>query len=143
MTTKKVDFLSQLADYLAANGMGETNLNNGDVNIFAGIYPATPDNAIAILGLVGSTLPNINIPDFEYPRFQIIVRNTDYETGSQVLRDVRRLLHDKLAVTLTNFYCLYIQAQQDGYPIGEDDTGRYEFSINFTAQIRYADSLSG
>lgn len=141
--TKKVDFLSQIADYLAASGMGETNEANGTVNIFAGIYPADPDDAIAILGLVGSTLPNINIPDFEYPRFQIVVRNNDYETASQVLRDVRTLLHDKLAVTLTNFYCLYIQAQQDGFPIGQDDKGRYEFSINFSAQIRYADSFSG
>ncbi len=143
MSTKKVDFLSQLADYIAAGGMGETNANNGTVNIFCGIYPDDPDNMIALLGQIGSTLPNINIPDFEYPRFQIVVRNTDYETGAQVLRDCRRLLHDKLAVTLTNFYCLYIQAQQDGYPIGQDEKGRYEFSINFTAQIRYADSLSG
>lgn len=141
--TKKVDFLSQLADHLAINGMGEINPSNGTVNIFCGIYPAEPDNCIALLGLIGSTLPNIYIPDFEYPRFQIVVRNEDYQTAAQVMRDVRILLHDKLAVTLENYYCLYIQAEQDGYPIGQDDKGRYEFSINFTAQIRYADSLSG
>jgi len=140
--SRKIDFLSQLADYLSINGMGETNPDNGIVNIFCGIYPSDPDDCVALLGLIGSTLPNINIPDFEYPRFQVVVRNADYETGSQVLRDVRSLLHDKLAVALPNYYCLYIQAQQDGYPIGQDDEGRYEFSINFTAQIRYGDSIT-
>lgn len=142
MSTRKVDFLAQVADYLAGSGMGETNEANGTVNIFCGIYPADPDNAIALLGLPAQT-PSVDIPDFEYPRFQVVVRNTDYQTAAQVLRDVRGLLHDKLAVTLTNFYCLYIRSEQDGGPIGQDDKGRYEFTINFTAQIRYADSLSG
>lgn len=142
MSTRKVDFLDQIAEYIAANGFGETNVNNGTVNIFAGIYPATPDNAIAVIGNTGGT-PHLDIPDFQYPRFQVVVRNTDYYTAAQVIRDIRTLLHDKLAVTLTNFYVLWIRAEQEGQSIGQDEEGRFEFTINFGAQLRYADSLSG
>jgi hypothetical protein len=95
---------------------------------------------IALIGQIGSDMPNKYIRDFEYPRFQIVVRNTDYETGAAKLREVRELLHDQLAIELVNFYVLRIQAQQDGYPIGRDEKGRYEFSINFTAQHRFRES---
>jgi hypothetical protein len=132
------DFLSQLADHLASHGVG--NSTGSSVNIFVGSYPDDPDNMIALVGQIGSDMPNKNIRDFEYPRFQVVVRNTDFETGSGKLREVRELLHDQLAVELVNFYVLRIQAQQDGYPIGRDEKGRYEFSINFTAQHRFRES---
>ncbi len=132
------DFLGQLADHLESHGVGVAN--GAGVTIFAGSYPDEPDNIVALLGLPGADQPNKDVPDFEYPHFQIMVRNTGYEAGAGKLREVRELLHDQLAVELVNFYVLRIQAQQDGYPIGKDEKGRYEFSINFTAQHRYRDS---
>lgn len=134
------DFLSELADYLAREGIGSSTTD--PVNIFVGSYPDSPDNCVALLGLLGQTQPNVNIADFEYPRFQIVVRNIDYETGAGKLREIRQAIHDKLMITTEHFVALYIQAEQDGYPIGQDDKGRFEFSINFNAQYRYEDSGS-
>lgn len=132
------DFLAQLADHLDSHGAGDST--GANVNIFVSSYPDDPDNMIALLGLPGSEMPNKYIGEFEYPRFQVMIRNTDYEAGAGKMREVRDLLHDQLAIELVNFYVLRIQAQQDGYPIGRDEKGRYEFSINFTAQHRYRDS---
>ena len=132
------DFLGQLADYLESHGVGVAN--GANVNIFVSSYPDDPDDIIALLGLPGSEMPNKYVQEFEYPHFQIMIRNSDYEAGAGKLREVREWLHDVLAMELVNFYVLRIQAQQDGYPIGRDEKGRYEFSINFNAQHRYRDS---
>lgn len=136
-----VSFLDQLTDYVAREGVGVSLPANGTVNIFAGKYPDSPDNCIAFLGQIGGK-PNIYVKDFEYPRFQVVVRNTDYVTGEAKIRSVRNILHDKLMLVTENFVALYIQAESDIIPIGEDDKGRSEFSINFSAQIRNDDSGS-
>lgn len=135
-----VDFLDQLADYLDDQGLGHSQTD--PVDIFVGLVPGdAPDDCIALLGLIGSTQPNKYIPEFIYPRFQVYVRSANYLDGADKLRQVREALHDKLAIELQNFYVLYIQAEQDGYPIGEDTMGLSEFTINFTAQIRHVDSV--
>lgn len=136
-----VDFLDQLAVYLAGRGFGETNEANGTVNIFVNKLPADPDNVISIYGQPGTHPPHSEIPELMFPRFQLIVRNTDHNTGSTILRSIRAELHGKLALSLPNFYVLIISADQEGFPIGEDDKGRSEFSIYFTSEIRYGDSI--
>src|SRR5436853_941815 len=110
------------------------------VNIFVNKYPDAPDNIIALTYLTGPAA-NKYIAEFEYPRFQITVRNTDFETGAGKLRAIRQLLHDKLALTTENFVALYIQADSEGGAIGEDGKGRAEFTINFSSQIR-SDSIN-
>ena len=135
---KSVDFLSQLADYLAREGLGSSLV--APVNIFVNKYPDQPDNMIALVGNSGQP-PSVYIPEFEYPRFQIVIRDMDYITGAGKLRAIRQVLHDKLMVTTENFVALYIQADSEGGSIGEDNNGRAEFTINFRAQIR-SDSIS-
>lgn len=136
------DFLSQLADYLESQGLGYATEQPGNpVDIFVGKQPATPDNCISILGNLGARQPDANIAELMYPRFQILVRNTDYLTGSAKLHDVRTALHDKIALSLTNYFIYFIRADQEGFPIGEDEQGRPEFSINFSSEIRYGDSI--
>lgn len=134
-----VSFLSQLADYIAREGIA--NSSGGSVNIFVGKYPDSPDNCVALLGELPQK-PNIYVADFEYPRWQIVVRNTDYTTGEAKMRRIRSLLHDKLGVTTENFVCLYIQAESDIIPIGEDKKGRAEFTLNMSAQVLNNDSGS-
>lgn len=137
------DFLSQLADYLQQQGLGYATAAPGHaVDIFVGKQPADPDNCITIIGEPGIRQPDVNIPDLMFPRFQILVRNTDFVTGSTKLRDTRTALHNKIAMALTNFFIYYIHADQEGFPIGEDDKGRPEFSIHFSSEIRYGDSIT-
>jgi len=133
-------FLSELADYIHREGIGTSS--GASVNIFVGKYPDEPDNCIALLGLLPQKVPNIYVSDFEYPRFQVIVRNTAYVTAEAKIRQVRELLHDKLTIVTENFICKYIQADSDIVPLGEDDKGRAEFSINFSTQILNEDSGS-
>lgn len=138
-----VDFLSQLADYLETQGIGYATEQVGHpVDIFVGKQPGDPDNCVTIIGEPGIRTPNVNIPDLMFPRFQVLVRNEDFEVGSTKLRACRTALHDKIALSLQNFFCFYIHADQEGFPIGEDDKGRPEFSIHFSSEIRYGDSIT-
>lgn len=136
-----VDFLVQLSDYLETQGLGIADVNHGAVNIFVGKLPGDPDNLISIIGEPGIHQPDVNIQELQFPRFQILVRNTDYQTGSTKLRAVRTALHNTIALSLPNFFVLYIHADQEGFPIGEDDKGRAEFSIHFSCEMRYGDSI--
>lgn len=135
-----VDFLAQLADYMADNGLGNTDSSGADATIFVGFVPSEGNRIIALLGNNGPK-PSVDVPDIQYPSFQVIVRSDNYEGGAGTLRAVRTLLHDRLAVSLSNFYCWRIQADSEGGSIGQDDKGRHEFSINFTAEVRYGDSI--
>lgn len=128
------DFVDDVAVYLAAQGIG--NATGASVNIFAGKYPDDPDNIVAVLGLEGGQLPNSTIPDLIFPRFQILVRNTDYDTGAAKLKAVRDALHVKIGISTTNFKVLRCHCQQEGAPIGQDEKDRYEWSINFYAEAR-------
>lgn len=137
-----VDFLSQLADYLQTQDLGNADPDNGTVDIFVGKQPGDPDNCITIIGEPGVHTPDVSIPDLMFPRFQILVRNKDFITGATKMRDCRTALHDQIALSLQNFFCYFISADQEGFPIGEDDKGRPEFSIHFSSEIRYGDSIT-
>lgn len=137
------DFLSQIADYLETQGIGYATAQAGHpVDIFVGKQQPSPDNCVSIIGEPGIRTPDVTIADLTFPRFQILVRNTDFDTGSRKLRDCRTALHDKIALSLQNYFCYYIHADQEGFPIGEDDKGRPEFSIHFASEIRYGDSIT-
>lgn len=137
------DFLSQIADYLQTQGIGYATAQAGHpVDIFVGTQPGDGDNCVTLIGQPAGRQPDVTVPDLMFPRFQVLVRNEDFITGSTKLRDVRTALHDKIALSLQNYFCYYIHADQEGYPIGEDDKGRAEFSINFSCEIRYGDSIT-
>lgn len=137
------DFLSQIADYLEAQGLGYATAQPGHtVDIFVGKQPGTPDACITLIGEPGIRTPDVSIPELMFPRFQVLVRDTDFVAGSTKLRDARTALHDQIALSLQNFFCYYISADQEGFPIGEDDQGRPEFSIHFSSEIRYGDSIT-
>lgn len=128
------EFLSDVAEYLADQGLGNTTGSN--VDIFVANLPDDPANCIALFGLQGGQLPNPNVREFFYQRFQVIIRNTDYETGGAKMMAVRNALHVKIGIDFDNFKVLRCHAQQDGGPIGQDKKGRFEFSINFDSQSR-------
>jgi len=130
-----MDFVDDVAVYLAGQGVG--NASGANVNIFAGKYPDDPDNIVAVLGLEGGFLPNSNVKQLVFPRFQVLIRNTDYATGAAKLKEVRQILHVLIGATFTNFHVLHCHAYQEGGPIGQDDKDRFEWSINFYAEARY------
>lgn len=143
---KADDFLNLVADYLEANGV---------TPVKTGIQPGEPANCVALLGLQGNTVQgNRDVPGLEFPRFQAVIRNEDYEDAATQFRALRTLLHGKIGLILPvgaqtdpeeadpdpYVRVLRMHADQEGGPIGEDDKGRYEFSINFAAEIHYVDA---
>lgn len=135
------DFYSHLIAKLAADGVG-VNTNNGRT-LFRGIYPDKPDNLVAILGRDGITMSDQrDIPVLEFPRFQVMIRNTDYEDAATKFRAVRTSLHGLIAEdlpTISGFYwhVKRLHVEQEGGPIGHDSKNRFEFSINFTGEAHY------
>lgn len=133
-----MDFLDSIAYYLESQGIG--NFTTGSIDIHVGKQRAEPDDSITILGQIGTELPDVSIAELTYPRFQVIVRNTVYEDGSALLRQIRDALHGIIAVDTPNYHIMRLHAQQEGFAIGEDSKGRSEFSINFYGEARYVDS---
>lgn len=131
------DFLNELASYLEDQGVGTYDADAGR-NIFTGEHPADPDNCVSLIGLPSGSLgQSRDIPELQFPRFQAIVRNASYDTGSTKLQAVRTALHGKLEddLGLTSWRVLRLHADQEGGPIGDDGQGRFEFSINFSAEV--------
>ena len=124
-------FIEQVATYLQAQALGTIA-----TNIFVGSLPPTPDNCIAVIN-TGGVAPSIDIPD-KTPTFQVIIRNTNYETGETTLSSVRTALHQFMNDTLVTgqTYVYSIFAVAEGGHIGRDDQGRDEFSINFQCKTR-------
>lgn len=128
------DFLNEIADYMA----NATSPDIGTVatDIFIGELPGTPDNCVAIFGQPGSVIGDQReVASLQFPRFQVIIRNKDYDLGSAKLQDVRTKLHGKYGLMLPSWRVLRLHAEQEGGPIGSDDQNRFEFSINFVAEL--------
>lgn len=129
------DFLNEVADYLAL-ASPTPDVGTVATDIFVGELPPSPDNCIALFGLPGSVINDAReVPSLTFPRFQVIVRNTSYENGSQKLTDVRTKLHGLYGTDTGSWRILRCHAEQEGGPIGSDDQNRFEFSINFVAEI--------
>jgi hypothetical protein len=130
------DFLNEVADYLAASSP-TPDAGTVATDIFIGQLPASPDSCVAIFGLPAGALPlgSRQVSTLWFPRFQVVVRNQDYDTASAKLQDVRTKLHAKYGLILPNWRILAIHADSEGGPIGTDDQNRFEFAINFSAEI--------
>lgn len=125
------DFLNEIADYMETAGVGTVA-----TDIFIGEQPADPNDCVAIFGLPGEVIGDQReVASLQFPRFQVVIRNSDYDAGSAKLQDVRDTLHSKYGLQLPSWRVLRMAADQEGGPIGSDDQNRFEFSINFTCEI--------
>lgn len=139
-----LDFLHEIGKYLDDQNVGTIN---DDITI--NVQPADIDNCVSLFGLPGTTLSQArDVPGLQFPRFQAVIRNTDYNDAGDKHQAVRAALHDKIGLILpvgvnvaTDPYIRVMRchAEQEGGPIGEDSQGRHEFSINFMAQYHHYD----
>lgn len=137
-----IPFEDAICTYLDAANVGVYDTDSGR-NIFKAVLPPEPNNCIALIGLDGNIIgENRDVADLIFPRFQIIVRNEDFDTGAAKLKEVRDTLHGMINVFLPDdsapyWRVLRCHAYQEGGSIGNDDQGRFEFSINFAAETHY------
>jgi hypothetical protein len=129
------DFLDEVAQYLDDSGVGEYSSDSGR-NIFVNAQPPTPANCISIFGAPGANIGDQrNVASLQFPRFQALIRNVDDAAAATLMQSVRTALHAKYGVALPNWRILRCHADQEGGPIGKDGQGRFEYSINFSAEI--------
>lgn len=123
--------ISDVATYLAANGIGTLN-----TSVFYSKMPDTTNPAVAVLD-TGGTEPDAYVP-IEDPTFQILIRANSYALGKAKLEAIKDLLHNFDNGYLVNgqTYFYIILAQSNGGHIGQNENGKDEFSINFRARIR-------
>lgn len=129
--------IEDIAQYIDDNSLGTWADTGG--TIFTSFQPASPDNCITILDTAG-TEPN-EISGLHFPTFQVIVRNTDYQTGRALFESIKTLLHSTKNMTIGNTYFYYILLITEGGHIGDDgngrdEIGRDEWSCNFRCQTR-------
>lgn len=137
-----IDFLDAIAEHLEDEGVGTRA-----TTIFVNKQPADIDECITLYGRPGPTTgAQRDVAEFQQPRFQVIVRSSDYNDASDLFQSVRTALHNKINLLLPAgvdieeepfIRVMRMHAEQEGGPIGEDDQGRSEFSINFIAQYHH------
>jgi hypothetical protein len=128
-------FLDEMASKMAAEVETLKFDNDAGRNVFVGELPATPDTCVAFFGLPGDQLTAVrDIPALTFPRYQVLVRSEDYETGADLLTAVRTSLHGMIDYRLPHWRVMRNHAEQEGSPIGEDGQGRFEFTINFVSE---------
>ena len=139
-----LDFLDEIARHLDVQ-----NLVTEGTDVFVNELPDDPANCVAIFGLIGTTVQQQrDVPGLQFPRFQLIVRNTDYNDGADKFQAIRSALHGIIGRTLpasantaTDPYIRVMRChiETDGGPLGRDDKGRTEFSCNFIAEYHHYD----
>lgn len=128
-----MNFYKELCTYIESEN---ANLST----LVTGFLPASPDNCIAMIGNASQTIGDQrDVPGLMFPRFQLIIRNTDFDLAEQEMYALRDILHGiinlALPVVTPEIRILRIHADQEGAPIGQDAQGRFEFSINFSCEI--------
>ncbi len=128
-------FFDELAQFLEDGDATFVFTNETGRNTFVGVLPPEPNDCISIVGLPGTNImAQRDVKELHFPRYQIIVRSTDYEAGAAMLEKARVVLHGVIGQSLTTWHLMRSHAEQEGGPIGEDDQGRFEFSCNFIAE---------
>jgi len=128
-------FLDELCAYLEDQDASFVFNTDAGRNTFAGTYPDSPANLTALIGTTGSNIQaQRDVKELTFPRFQLVVRDEDYETAATKFEAARGILHGIIGVTLTTKTLLRCHAEQEGGPIGQDKEGRYEFVGNFNAE---------
>lgn len=109
----------------------KTFLTTGSVsNVYRGSKPAEPDN-IVVISHSGGYARSMSGTMVEEPTFQIIVRNTTFDTAETLCNTIKDLLHGKNSTRI-----LAIMQQGDINYLGRDQKNRHEFSLNFRCYYR-------
>lgn len=105
-------------------------------NLFVGYMPDEVDDVVVVYN-TGGAEPNKYIPTAD-PTFQVMIRNTDYVTGEELMDSITDELHQltNQALTSGGAYFYNIMLMGEGSHIGQDESGRHEFSINFICHTR-------
>ncbi|MBF8186321.1 hypothetical protein ITP53_11285 [Nonomuraea sp. K274] len=124
-----------LLDDLGLGTYREDGLPGGD--IFHTFLPPSPDSALAVAQYVGRESDAGN--PWDEPYIQVRVRGpaVDVRVAEQRAQDVYDRLHGvgRRALAGGTWLQLAIGTQSGPYPIGPDEQGRPEFTVNFRVDV--------
>lgn len=106
-------------------------------NVFEGFLPSTPNRCVAVLPS-GGFEADAGLP-YDRPSIQIIVRGDDDPVWAlDMWNEVYSALQSLRNVTLPDgTYLVSCQSIQSGpIHIGKDNSGRYQYGVNFETEIR-------
>lgn len=126
-----MNIIDDIAEYLEDQSIGTVGTDIIMSNVLD-----TPDNIVVVRD-TGGAKPDAYIPT-GVPDFQIYVRNKRYATGKALIDSIAELLHRVANTTLIagGKYFYYIVMATEVLPIGRDDKGRSEFSVNFNTKVK-------
>jgi hypothetical protein len=130
--------LPDLGAYLVTQSIGTLG-----TNLFLGHLPPTPDSAVAILeygGLAPEHDLGHSTQRHEFPRVQVLVRDTVYATARLKAQDI---MADMAAIgntTLSGVWYMGVDPIQQPFLLERDDNGRWVMACNY--QVHKAVSSS-
>lgn len=126
-----MNLIEEIATFLENEDVGEITKT-----IFLQKIPDQDGLTIGVID-TGAMEADSEIP-IRRPTFQIYIRANTYELGKTTLDTVYGLLHgiqNESVITGGKVY-FDILAMTEGGCLGQDETGRYLFSINFRCQYK-------
>jgi hypothetical protein len=121
-----------IAAHLAAQGFGTVG-----TSIFTNYKPATPDNVMCVFGYAGSPPERTHDTSGNaHPGIQVWVRDTSAATGRTRIESVFNLLDGMKNTTISSVFIVGMHAVQNPIPMGRDENGRTEYSLNFQTTVR-------
>ncbi len=131
-----MQLLENIAEYLETEGFGTRG-----TDIFIGFAPESEDdteNNIIMFDQTGGIEPDRDLP-IAKPTVQVIVRNTDYKTGFNILQDIFDRFHrmnDSGVLVSGGVDVMRAYAINEVQPLGVDVKERYSFTVTFVFQYR-------
>jgi hypothetical protein len=106
------------------------------INIFNGIQPAKPNNAVTIKDTPGGVPEKTfnGASGYFRPTVQILVRNTHYEDAYTVIDNIKNILDGLGPITINNTRYTYIECIVEPFSLGQDENGHFIFTTTFDLQ---------
>ncbi len=121
--------LPELGTYLQTAGIGTLG-----TDLFLGLLPPTPDNCV-VIAEYGGMAPEHNQGTltlrYEFPRVQVLVRNTSYATGMLKARDIMGDMAAAADSTMSGVVYHSVDALQSPFFLQRDDNNRWVFACNY------------
>ncbi|MFA6727352.1 MAG: minor capsid protein [Prevotella sp.] len=130
------DVIKDLATYLQTQGYGIKGKNSTGVSIYTSVEGGTT-NSISIAPYGGSNSYDIKTGEknASNPNIQITCRNLNEEIAISQSSDIHELLREKYNWDLGTTHFIYLRAKAPPIPLGKNQAGFYEYSVNFSTSI--------
>jgi len=123
---------SEIARYLSAEGLGVFSDAKGGGDIFVDTMPDAAASGICVYTTGGS--PPDTATSIARPTLQVLVRGARARETCLRARAILAMLRGLRDIRLTNGgtrIMLCIARQSEPIPLGRDENGRYQYSVNF------------